>query len=264
MLRKLTSGLSRRTSEIGDLEFLDNREQVVISIGKKAFNMPDREATFADKWTQWKEYDQETAHVEQRLSEFPLKFPPTYPFEEDPSAGTKYMSTRCPAWCDRVLFSHPTREIIDEDSASASAGSSSPAVFAAAASAPLCTPRHRDYDVIGRDVCMGDHKPVFLSLRVKGGMGEVEVPPYSNLSSPMKASNLAKAGPEGEQVAAEPTAEPAKPDVRYPRVESPTYTDLLCDQGSNSPAQSAEGHAEAGKFIENESYRIKMFKETTV
>ena len=50
----------------------------------------------------------EESDLRDRLTEFPLAFPPTYPFTEDPSgnAGHTYMSTRCPAWCDRVLMSH--------------------------------------------------------------------------------------------------------------------------------------------------------------
>ena len=104
-------------------------------------------------------------------------------------------------------------------------------------------------------------------MRVKGGMGEVEVPPYSNLSSPMKANNLAAkpAEVETEIATVALAAVERMAEVKYPRVESPTYTDLLCDQGSSSAADSAaESSAEAGTFIENVNYKIKMFKETTV
>jgi inositol-1,4,5-trisphosphate 5-phosphatase len=33
--------------------------------------------------------------VRDRLTEFPLNFPPTYPFEENVEEGSSYMKTRC-------------------------------------------------------------------------------------------------------------------------------------------------------------------------
>jgi hypothetical protein len=33
-----------------------------------------------------------------------------------------------------------------------------------------------NYDVIGADVCMGDHKPVFLSFRLQLGQSMEQVP----------------------------------------------------------------------------------------
>ena len=64
------------------------------------------------------------------LMERKLSFPPTYPYEEDPEEGNKYMKTRVPAWCDRILYSHVTEKIVlaenDDDA----------------------------YDVLGKDTCM--------------------------------------------------------------------------------------------------------------
>ena len=45
----------------------------------------------------------------------------------------KYMETRCPAWCDRIVFSHDLNDSI----------TSSPS--------PV-------YDMVGQNACMGDHK----------------------------------------------------------------------------------------------------------
>lgn len=45
---------------------------------------------------------------------------------------TDYMSTRCPAWCDRILMSPQVNEIIQSDDWT--------------------------YGMIGEAVCMGDHK----------------------------------------------------------------------------------------------------------
>lgn len=68
------------------------------------------------------------------LYEFPVKFPPSYPFEENLELPTHYMKTRlfiiiilkilsndililknfrCPSWCDRILLSQTARLIIN-------------------------------------------------------------------------------------------------------------------------------------------------------
>lgn len=49
-----------------------------------------------------------------RLFEFPIKFVPSYPFEEDINEGSNYMQTRVPAWCDRVVLS-PTAKMLVQD-----------------------------------------------------------------------------------------------------------------------------------------------------
>lgn len=69
------------------------------------------------------------------LVEYPITFPPSYPYEEDPEMPDSYMSTRCPAWCDRILMSPVTKNLIVDDTFS------------------TC-----DYNIVGEDVCMGDHK----------------------------------------------------------------------------------------------------------
>lgn len=145
----------------------------------------------------------EVSDLRDRLTEFPLAFPPTYPFTEDPNSGNSYMRTRCPAWCDRVLMSHEARSLVSDDT---------------------------EYDVIGKEVCMGDHKPVFLRCQLK-------------LSQ--SASLLS----------------------RRPRVESPSYTDLL-----NSPTPSATSSSATAssngcclRFTDiKDPTTVKLFKETTV
>ena len=71
--------------------------RVILSIGKKEFDLGEGEhdETFRDGWRRWTEFDLETKSVRDRLTEFPLNFPPTYPFEETLSEGTSYMKTRC-------------------------------------------------------------------------------------------------------------------------------------------------------------------------
>ncbi|CAB1443868.1 unnamed protein product [Pleuronectes platessa] len=75
----------------------------------------------------------------------------SYPYSEDSSQGKQYMNTRCPAWCDRILMSPSARELVLK---------------------PENEEKSIVYDNIGPNVCMGDHKPVFLDVvgsLAKGG-----------------------------------------------------------------------------------------------
>lgn len=93
---------------------------------------------------QFSQFNRELEPLAGVLLEYPINFPPTYPYEEEPDQPHDYMHTRCPAWCDRVLMSATARdlfvlggeEVIDGDA----------------------TMRADEYDVIGDAVCMGDHK----------------------------------------------------------------------------------------------------------
>lgn len=79
----------------------------------------------------------------EHLTEFPVTFPPSYPFEEKITQAASYMQTRCPAWCDRVLLSHTARKLISDDD------------------------NDVEYGLMGRNICMGDHKvSVFYLLTV--------------------------------------------------------------------------------------------------
>ncbi|KAH9629897.1 hypothetical protein HF086_008188 [Spodoptera exigua] len=62
-------------------------------------------------------FDRELEALRPHLYEFPVKFPPSYPFEEDVHLPTHYMKTRCPAWCDRVLLSQSARLLVQHDTA---------------------------------------------------------------------------------------------------------------------------------------------------
>lgn len=62
---------------------------------------------------QLKEFDKEMDDFCMKLFEFPIHFPPSYPFIEDSSnENSDYMETRCPAWCDRVLLSQSARPLV--------------------------------------------------------------------------------------------------------------------------------------------------------
>lgn len=45
------------------------------------------------------------------------------------------MPTRCPAWCDRILMDPTAKDLIVDENFSS-----------------------KDYNIIGEDMCMGDHK----------------------------------------------------------------------------------------------------------
>ncbi|KAL2769078.1 inositol polyphosphate-5-phosphatase A isoform b, partial [Daubentonia madagascariensis] len=83
--------------------------------------------------------------------ELDISFPPSYPYSEDSSRAEQYMNTRCPAWCDRILMSPSAKEL----------------VLRSESEEKVVT-----YDHIGPNVCMGDHKPVFLAFRITPGAGK--------------------------------------------------------------------------------------------
>jgi len=197
-------------------QYVDKRSQeLVLSIGKKEFALLHADNTFRGQWRKWRPYDMEVGELRDRLTEFPLAFPPTYPFAEDPNTGTSYMRTRCPAWCDRVLMSHEARSLLVK------ADQADPSFH---------------YDVIGKDVCMGDHKPVFLWCRI--GL----TAPAEGASSPLPHACPTTRGQQ---------------QLPHPRVESPSYTDLL-----NSPPASNGGCL---RFTDiKDPSTVKLFKETTV
>lgn len=80
-----------------------------------------------------KPFDKELEAFDKYLTEYPINFPPSYPFKENISHATSYMQTRCPAWCDRVLLSHTAKKLIENDD-------------------------KVEYGLIGFETCMGDHK----------------------------------------------------------------------------------------------------------
>ncbi|CAH1641611.1 unnamed protein product [Spodoptera littoralis] len=89
--------------------------RVVLTIGKKEFSHVDHQKIFREPWLQ--RFDRELEALRPHLYEFPVKFPPSYPFEEDVHLPTHYMKTRCPAWCDRVLLSQSARLLVQHDTA---------------------------------------------------------------------------------------------------------------------------------------------------
>ncbi|ERE77982.1 type I inositol-1,4,5-trisphosphate 5-phosphatase-like protein [Cricetulus griseus] len=116
------------------------------------------------------EFDKELSVFKDRLYELDISFPPSYPYSEDSSQGEQYMNTRCPAWCDRILMSLSAKELVLKSESEEKVAT---------------------YDHIGPNVCMGDHKPVFLAFRIAPGAGKrcqrleriLERPPCSSVSN---------------------------------------------------------------------------------
>lgn len=53
---------------------------------------------------------------------------------------TKYMESRCPAWCDRIILNDNLMGILDNYSTK------------------------NEYGMIGENTCMGDHKVIFKNI----------------------------------------------------------------------------------------------------
>ncbi|XP_054745740.1 inositol polyphosphate-5-phosphatase A isoform X2 [Anastrepha obliqua] len=100
--------------------------------------------------TKLKKYDRDWDIFRGILCEYDIPFPPSYPYKEEPHLPTEYMITRCPSWCDRILMSPQIPETI------------------------LASKEHNPYNVIGDNVCMGDHKPVYLNVQLKTNQGIVK------------------------------------------------------------------------------------------
>ncbi|XP_047207086.1 inositol polyphosphate-5-phosphatase A-like isoform X1 [Girardinichthys multiradiatus] len=141
------------TNVVDELMFIesDNDRKVVLEVGKKIFKYADQNVFRENNGTSLQEYDKELSVFKDRLHELEISFPPSYPYSEDHSNAKQYMTTRCPAWCDRILMSPSAKDLVVK---------------------PENEEKSIVYDNIGPNVCMGDHKPVFLSFRLPAGAGK--------------------------------------------------------------------------------------------
>uniref|UniRef100_A0A3Q3LWA0 inositol-polyphosphate 5-phosphatase n=1 Tax=Mastacembelus armatus TaxID=205130 RepID=A0A3Q3LWA0_9TELE len=124
----------------------DNDHQVLLQIEEKLFAYMHQAVFREDNGKALLTYDKEVTAFHDVIREEDIMFPPSYPYSEEYTKPTQYMNTRCPAWCDRILMSHTARELIrrrDEDE------------------------KNVVYNTMGPNVCMGDHKPVFLFFSLK-------------------------------------------------------------------------------------------------
>lgn len=141
------------TNEVVKLIFResDNDRKVVLQLEKKLFDYFNQDVFRDNNGTALLEFDKELSVFKDRLYELDISFPPSYPYSEDSSQGEQYMNTRCPAWCDRILMSLSAKELVLKSESEEKVAT---------------------YDHIGPNVCMGDHKPVFLAFRIAPGAGK--------------------------------------------------------------------------------------------
>ncbi|XP_073690615.1 inositol polyphosphate-5-phosphatase A-like [Garra rufa] len=141
------------TNEVDKLIFResDNDHKVVLQLEKKLFTYINQDVFRENNGRLLLEFDKELSVFKERLHELDISFPPSYPYSEDSSQGKQYMNTRCPAWCDRILMSASAKDLLIK---------------------PENEEKSITYDTIGPNVCMGDHKPVYLYFRLTPGPGK--------------------------------------------------------------------------------------------
>lgn len=157
------SAITKRDDD-GNSNYLDGGGGVLVTVGKKLFDCENLDETFrATENTEWlQEMDNELDSFKSKLFEFKISFSPSYPFREDASGSHSYMKTRCPAWCDRILFNqagcrliHSKVDLLDTD-----------AVEEESRIERLQKQGDVIYRLMGNSVPMGDHKPVLLYCKL--------------------------------------------------------------------------------------------------
>jgi len=126
------------TEESVERTFRNTDKRITFVISEKKFKW-NHNSSIHDEIKNLKEFDREILMCQQPLYEFTCKFPPSYPFVEDLVNVKKYMETRCPAWCDRVIFNNDMNQLVVNDSST-------------------------EYDMIGLETPMGDHKVIRFNL----------------------------------------------------------------------------------------------------
>ncbi|XP_023929969.1 type I inositol 1,4,5-trisphosphate 5-phosphatase isoform X1 [Lingula anatina] len=143
---------SKKNNELVKLTYkeADNDQKIVLVVEKKGFDhLRMKEIFYDNNGLSLLPYDKEIEPFRDRVYEHDINFPPSYPFSESLDDGVNYMKTRCPGWCDRIFVSYSAKSIIDD--------SSGPPLY-------LC---------IGKEVCMGDHKPIYLYFNLKHNAGKM-------------------------------------------------------------------------------------------
>ncbi|ERL91046.1 hypothetical protein D910_08388 [Dendroctonus ponderosae] len=102
VIKQLTSGLTKtrvqniKNNDQTKIHYNSEDDDLILTVGKKEFNHSDH--------ARLKKFDKESEAFANILTEYPITFAPSYPFEETIAKGANYMPTRCPAWCDRPVF----------------------------------------------------------------------------------------------------------------------------------------------------------------
>lgn len=167
VVKKLTEGLTpvriqnNKKTEFTKVQYNNDDSETVLTVGKKEFNHSDHQNIFLENDECWlKEFDREPTAFTTTLCEFPVHFPPSYPYEERVEDGGSYMKTRCPAWCDRVLLSHTAKDLLVEGALNN--GGDDGKDGGGYGGEGKRGGKGVEYGLMGMERCMGDHKPVYL------------------------------------------------------------------------------------------------------
>lgn len=121
-----------------------NHDKVHLTVEASTFHLEDQQHVLEHNGAKLLKFDKELRYFKTWVYEFPITFLPSYPFCEDEKITKPiYVGKRCPSWCDRVLLTHSTKEIITDK-------------------------RLAKYEINGLNSCMGDHKPISLYIHVAG------------------------------------------------------------------------------------------------
>lgn len=131
-----------------DNETDSENDRLLLMIEKKVFHYDHKLLHKNGNYEQLRRFNEESEDLLTDLKEFSFNFAPTYPYSEKSGEGNEYMKTRCPAWCDRVFLSPHAWNWVNTEGDSIT------------------------YDTIGKQVCMGDHKPIFLAFNASSSAFE--------------------------------------------------------------------------------------------
>ncbi|CAF1439723.1 unnamed protein product [Rotaria sordida] len=133
--------IKKDSDELSKIIIKNTQNKLKLTIGKKEFNLhDDHDSFFSTDSQQFHMFDYEFSSFGDQLFEYEKSFPPSYPYSEELAEAHSYLRVRCPAWCDRILLSHSFKNFVNTE-----------------INRPI-------YKSLGDDVCMGDHKPVYLAL----------------------------------------------------------------------------------------------------
>ncbi|XP_047539646.1 inositol polyphosphate-5-phosphatase A isoform X1 [Vanessa atalanta] len=208
-------------------------DRIVLTVGKKEFAHVDHQKIFREPWLQ--KFDRELESLRSHLFEFPVKFPPTYPFEEDVHLPTHYMKTRCPAWCDRVLLSQSARLLLQPDARHSSRKSVA------------------DSDSGSGRISSSDSSPARSGSPARQNSQNKQMSPGKTLEKKSSASELEVLGVPavvGRKSIADPTALQHAINARVSDSDvSPGRRKLVRNQSEGSP-KSGETSAELRRLVD--------------
>jgi len=80
-----------------------------------------------------------------------MSFVFSYPYSEEHHEARSYLRARCPAWCDRILLSHSFKNHVNTEVRKEKIFFINSSIISLQTNQPI-------YDIIGYNVCVGDHK----------------------------------------------------------------------------------------------------------